>query len=117
MVNFIKEVLSPDDRCVCVFTEQDGFQKNLALDANGIFKSGIWKLDELDLLGVNKVVVYYRNEKINKIIIGDYKGVSPTIFRGHYCIHFQMTNIDQTLTNWNDFCNAGSDSVKYYRQD
>ncbi|SEL92804.1 hypothetical protein SAMN04489760_10113 [Syntrophus gentianae] len=117
MVNFITEVLSPDDRCVCVFTEQEGLQKNLVLDEDGLFKSGLWKLDELDMLGVNKVVVYYRHSGMNKIIIGDYKRISPTIFRDHYCIHFQIANIDHTLTNWNDFCNAGENSVKYYRQD
>lgn len=114
MVNFITEVLSVGDQCVCVFTEQEGFQKNLVRNEDGLFSSGIWKLDELEMAEVNKVVVYYRYNGINKIITGEYKGISPTIFRDHYCINFQTTNIDQTLNNWDDFCNAGAHQVKYY---
>jgi len=114
MINFITEVLSVGDQCVCVYTEQEGYQKNLVLNENGIFSSGIWKLDQMEMLGVNKVVVYYKHDGINKIITGDYKGISPTIFRDHYCINFQTTNIDQTLNNWDDFCNADANQVKYY---
>jgi len=114
MVNFITEVLSAGDQCVCVYTEQEGLQKNLVLNENGVFSSGIWKLDQMEMLGVNKVVVYYKHDGINKIITGDYKGISPTIFRDHYCINFQTTNIDQTLNNWDDFCNADANQVKYY---
>ncbi len=115
MVNFLRDVLSPDDQCVCVFTKQEGFQKNLVLfDEDGLSKSGIWKLDRTKMEAVNRVVVYYRREGINHILVGDYKGFSPTIFRNRYCIRFRIRTIEQTLNDWDGFCGAGSNPILYF---
>jgi|GEM_PF-4680938 len=114
MVNCLQDVLSPDDQCVCVFTQQEGSQKNLVLNPDGISKSGIWKLDQIRIMWVNKVVVYYRHDGINEIITGHCEGISPTIFRDHYCIEFKVTNIDQTLNGWEDFCKEGTEPIQYY---
>jgi len=114
LVNSLQDVLSPGDQCVCVFIRQEGFQKNLVLNEDGISKCGIWKLDQINMLRVNKVVVYYRHDGINEIIIGNYEGISPTIFCDYYCINFKISNIDQTLKDWNDFCGGDSNPVKYF---
>jgi len=116
MINFLTEILSPGDQCVCVFIQQRGFQKNLVLDdSGGISKSGIWKLNEMEMAGVNKVVIYYRHDGINEIFIGNYKGISPTIFHDHYCINFQILQRDETLSDWSVFRDADSSLVKYFQ--
>jgi len=66
------------------------------------------------MLWVNKVVVYYRHDGINEIIIGDYEGISPTIFCDYYSINFKIRDIDQTLKDWNDFCGDDSNHIIYY---
>jgi hypothetical protein len=114
MVNFLTDVISPGDQCVCVFTKQEGFQRNLVLENDGTSKSGIWKLDLIKMEEINKVIIYYRHDGINEIIIGDYQGVSPTIFRDHFCINFKITNISQTLRDWVDFCDTDSSPIRYY---
>jgi hypothetical protein len=114
LVNSLQDVLSPGDKCICVFIQQEGFQKKLVLNEGGISKCGIWKLDQINMLWVNKVVVYYRHHGINEIITGDYEGISPTIFCDHYSINFRKINIDQTLKSWNDFCGGDSNNIKFY---
>jgi len=114
MLNFLTDVVSTGDQCVCVFIKQEGFQKNLVLNDEGISKTGIWKLDLMKMEEVNKVVIYYSHDGINEIITGDYAGISPTIFRDRYCINFQLRHIDQTENDWTDFCCGGSNLLKYY---
>jgi len=114
LVNSFQDVLSPGDQGVCVFIRQEGFQKNLVLDEDGLSKCGIWKLDQIKMLRVKKVVVYYSHQGINEIMTGDYEGISPTIFCDYYCINFKLRNIAQTLNDWNVFCGGESGPLKYF---
>jgi len=114
MVNFVTNVLLPGDQSVCVFTHQRRLLTNLILNNNGISSSGIWKLNQLRMMRVNKVVVYYRHNGINEIIVGNYNGISPSNVPGRYYINFQITNRDDTPNNWNIFCKTGTNPVKYF---
>ncbi|GAB6268651.1 hypothetical protein DS62_04850 [Smithella sp. SC_K08D17] len=112
MINYLKDV-EPNERCVCVFITQILFLNNLTLSNVGISESGIWKLNMTRMIGVTKVVVYYRHDNINEIIVGDYLGTRDSKIQGRHYIKFKIIRRCQTLNNWKDFCNTGSNPVRY----
>ena len=115
MVNYLTDV-EPNKRCVCVFTNQKKLQKNLRLCNNGVSESGVWKLNKSKMIGVTKVIIYYRHDNINEIIVGDYKGIRESNdpdYPDRYYIDFNNIRRDQTLNNWTDFCKTGSHPVRY----
>ncbi len=112
MVNFLRDV-EPNEKCVCVFTNQKRLQNNLRLRNNGVSESGIWKLNTITMIGVTKVIIYYRHDNINEIIVGNFMGTRKSNDPDRYYIEFDNIRRDQTLNNWTVFCNTGSNPVKY----
>jgi hypothetical protein len=114
VINNLTNVVSQNQNSVCVFTTYERYLKNLTLSDDGISKSGIWKLNLTRMSGVSKVVVYYRHNNINEIIVGNYLDKSLSNYPHRYFIHFKITNRCQTLNNWKVFCNTGTNPVRYY---
>jgi hypothetical protein len=116
MVNFLRNVVLPNERCVCVFTNQQRLQQNLRIRNNSVSESGVWKLNMTKIKSVTKVVIYYRHNNINEIIVGDYRGIRESNDQNYpdrYYIKFDNIRNDQTLNDWKVFCDTGSNPVRY----
>jgi len=117
MVNDYRDVVK-NERTVCVFTNQTVLQQNLCIrdDKGSVSHTGIWKLNMKRMEGVKKVIVYYRHDKINEIIVGDfvgsYQGTRPLGDIGRY-IQFDNIRRYQTNNKWDVFCKTGANPVRY----
>jgi len=113
LVKYITDVVLPSEKSVCVFTTHKKYENNLDLRDDGISKSGIWKLNMSKMDGIKKVIIYYRHDNINEIIVGDYLKLSKSDVSSRYYLYFKVLGKCQTLNNWKDFCKTGSYPVKY----
>ena len=115
MVNYLTDV-EPNEKCVCVFITHKQFLNNLNLSTVGVSETGIWKLNITRMVGVTKVVVYYRHDNMNEIIVGDYLGIRKSNDKNYpnrYYIDFNYIRKDKTKNDWKVFCNTGSYPVRY----
>jgi len=115
MIKFLRDV-EPNKKCVCVFTNKKKLQKNLHLRSKGVSESGVWKLSKEKMARVSKVVIYYRHDGINEIIVGDYlkmHSANDPNYPNRYCLDFVNIRRDQTMNDWKVFCQTGSNPVKY----
>ena len=112
MVNYLKDV-EPNERCVCVFITHRQYLKNLTLSDVSVSETGIWRLNLTRIIGVTKVVVYYRHDNINEIIVGDYLGIRKSNDPDRYYIKFDNIHRDETNNTWTEFCDTGANPVRY----
>lgn len=114
MINYLTDIVLPNEKSICVFVTHQQFLNNLDLNDKNQSKSGIWKLDSTKMIGVKKVVIYYRHSDVNEIIIGKYINISESGVSNRYFLHFQILGWDTTRNNWKIFCKTGSNPIRYF---
>jgi hypothetical protein len=108
-------LLQPGESAVVVFTKGDDF----IFDAQGEGYTGHWKADLNQLAGMQKVIVYYRDEytRINRVYIGAYKGYKASLLPGRLTIFFgSLHEVGLVETNWKVFADTGQNPVAYVRK-
>ena len=108
IINDVSNVLIPGQSAIAVFTKG----MNLNLRQGGISESGIWKVNEFRR--VDKIIVYFRHDNLNEIIIGDHYDTIPSNVRNRFYLRFQNSHTAGfTSSNWKEFAVTGSHPVRY----
>ncbi len=110
IINDVFNLLIPGQSAIAVFTKG----LNLHLRKSGVSKSGIWKVDKFRR--VDKIIVYFRHDNVNEIIIGDHYDTIPSNVRSRFYLRFQnYRTAGFTSSNWKEFAVTGSHPVRYIR--
>jgi hypothetical protein len=82
------------------------------LDIDHISKTGNWRISPKR--SFEKVVVYYRCNNVNTIILGDYIDRSPSPDPKRFIVRFSNAKeAGFTRLSWSEFAETGTNPVKY----
>ena len=108
------DLLRHGESAICVFTRGDF----LGLDEGA---TGYWRINPDDVGKVDKVIVYHRDNDINRLFIGDYSHIvpAPAQWPDRYVIFatssFQETG--RTDMNWLGFGNGTQNPAQIIRRE
>ena len=104
----LKKYINPNYNNIAIFTNFDGLEysdlrrKNLSLNTAGY--TGNWVIAKNR--NIEKIILYIREDVINKIYIADYN-YRENIEGRRYRIYFKnLKFIENTTANWKDFANT-----------
>ena len=106
------DIIHAHDLAIVIFTRGLHFH----YDSLGYGDTGDWVVDREVLSSVNKVIIYWRDEKSgsNRIFLGKYIGAQKLPDRNRYKIRFsELKEIGTTSLNWSEFANSGQNPVSY----
>jgi hypothetical protein len=112
MIRTAKEILQPGERALVVFTRGPHFQH----DASGKGVSGNWRVSDLRLSSINRIIIYLRNENLSesRIFIGDYKGWESSPEPQRKIIKFSnLKEVCRTTANWVEFSGRSRSPTAY----
>lgn len=105
----IKDIISSNQSAIVVFTRGPF----LNLRKGDVSESGIWKVDKSRK--VDKIVIYYRHDGVNEIIIGKHIDTVKSNIKGRYYLLFRnYHSAGFTPNNWKVFAQTGSHPVRYF---
>jgi hypothetical protein len=96
------ELVFPHERTVVVFTRG----LHLKINDRGIGESGKWVITKNSLEGVEKVIIYLRNDaaNTNQLYLADYIGYHPSDEDRRLVIEFaNFRQVGTTQNNWTTF--------------
>jgi hypothetical protein len=106
MIKTAAELVQPGQNAVVIFTHGDLFKHDT--DGNG--DSGNWVAAEISLEGIDRVIIYQRDNltKINYIYVGDYEGWALSPEKGRKIIRFsRLKEVGQSSSLWPEFKGSG----------
>lgn len=110
MIEKAKDVLNVGEKAVVLFTRGPHFY----LDRDGNGSTGNWVINENSLVGIDKVIVYKRDETNGKniVYIGDYQNCRPSNEQRRLILTFtNMNEAGSTNSNWIQFGGVGGQPV------
>ena len=106
MIKKADELVESGQNAVVIFTHGDLFKHDT--DGNG--DSGNWVAAETSLAGINKVIIYRRDDltDINYIYVGDYEGWVQSSEKSRKIIRFsKLKAVGQSSSLWPEFKRSG----------
>lgn len=102
-----KQLLKSEESAIALFTHGPLFE----LRKDGTGSSGHWQIDPD--IECDKVIVYYRKDKINEIYLGDFVNTRNAPDRKRQVVLFRNMNcVGQSTSNWYEFANGGQNPAQ-----
>lgn len=115
MIRKAAEFVEPGNNAIVVFTRGPLF----IYDANGDGTSGNWTVGEGSLSGLDKVIIYRRDDLTgnNRIYMGDYEGWKPSDEKRRKIIRFsKLREMGRSSSNWVEFGGTRGGAFFYIRK-
>lgn len=102
MIHNAYRKLKLGERAIALFTRGDRFVRDPAGDGS----TGNWTTGEKSLKGMEKVIIYHRDDHTgrNTVYMGKYRGWSPSEEEGRKIIYFsKLIRAGETASLWPEF--------------